>query len=107
MRRVLLAGAATALASIAIALVLAIEPSHGPRVGTVATARADTDDTAPAREVIGRSVGGRRIDATRYGDATSDRVALVVGVIHGDEPAGLHIVDALRRIAPTAESTPL
>ena len=70
-----------AAASIAIALALAVGPSPGPGVGTVAKARADADDTAPATEVIGRSVRGKPIVATRYGDATSDNVALVVGVI--------------------------
>jgi murein peptide amidase A len=93
--------------SIAIALALAVGPSHGPGVGTVAKARADADDTAPATEVIGRSVRGKPIVATRFGDATSENVALVVGVIHGDEPAGLRIASAVRRIASGAESTQL
>jgi murein peptide amidase A len=101
-----LAGAA-AVAAMAIVLALAAEPSHGPGVGTIASARADNDDTAPAREVLGRSVRGKPIVATRYGDATSDRVALVVGVIHGDERAGLRIVRPLRRIAPTVEGAQL
>ncbi|MDX6608010.1 MAG: murein peptide amidase, partial [Solirubrobacterales bacterium] len=104
--RASLAGAA-AVASLAIALALAAGPSPGPGVGTIATARADSDDTAPASEVIGRSVRGKPIVATRYGDATSDRVALVVGVIHGDEQAGLRIVRNLRRIAPTVEGAQL
>lgn len=106
MRWAALAGAA-AVAAMAIVLALAAEPSHGPGVGTIASARADNDDTAPVREVLGRSVRGKPIVATRYGDATSDRVALVVGVIHGDEPAGLRIVRALRRIAPTVEGAQL
>jgi protein MpaA len=76
-------------------------------VGTIATARADSDDMAPARELIGRSVHGKPIVATRYGDATSDRVILVVGVIHGDEHAGVRIVQRLRRIAPTVEGAQL
>ena len=71
----------------------------GAGVGTIASARADNDDTAPVNEVVGRSVQGRPIVATRYGDATSDRIVLVVGVIHGDERAGLRIVRALRRRA--------
>lgn len=107
MRGVLLAGAAAGLASIAIALALTVEPSHRLGVGSVATARADTDDTVPATELIGRSVRGKPIVATRYGDATSERVALVVGVVHGDEPAGLRIVRALRRIASTVEGAQL
>jgi protein MpaA len=105
MRRGLAGGAAALVA--ALAITLAVVPAHGPRVGTVASARADTDDTVPANEVIGRSARGRAIVATRYGDASSDRVVLVVGVIHGDEPAGLRIVAALRRIAPQVEGAQL
>src|SRR6476620_898456 len=105
--RALLAGAGVALVATAIALVLPEHSPRGPGIGRIATARADSDDTAPAREVIGRSVRGKPIVATRYGDATSDRVALVVGVIHGDEHAGVRIVQALRHIAPTAEGTQL
>jgi protein MpaA len=90
-----------------IALALAAGPSDGPGVATIAGARADSDDTNPVSEVIGHSVQGRRLVATRYGDATSDRVVLVVGVIHGDEHAGVRIVSALRRIAPTVEGAQL
>ena len=35
----------------------------------------------------------------QLGDPTADRVALVVGVIHGDERAGLRIVRAIKREA--------
>lgn len=59
---------------------------------------------AAKREVIGRSVRGRPIRATRIGDPDSDRVALVVGVIHGDERAGLGITRALRRMADAARA---
>lgn len=52
---------------------------------------------ASTREVIGRSVQGRPIVATRIGDPDGDRVALVVGVIHGDERAGLRVVRELKR----------
>jgi murein peptide amidase A len=107
MKRALLAAAAVAVASTTIVVALAIGPSHGPVVGTVAHARADTDDAAPASQVIGRSVKGRAIVATRYGDASSDRVALVVGVIHGDEQAGLRIADILRRIGSGIEGAQL
>ena len=106
MRRACLAGAAAAALS-AIALALAAGPSHGPGVGTIASARADNDDTAPVNEVVGRSVKGKPIVATRYGDANSDRVVLAVGVIHGDERAGLRIVRALRHRAPSVEGAQL
>jgi murein peptide amidase A len=51
------------------------------------------------RQVVGLSVGGRPITASQIGDPAGARVALVVGLIHGDERAGLRIVRALRRAA--------
>jgi murein peptide amidase A len=50
--------------------------------------------------VIGHSVEGREIVAERIGDPAASRVALAVGVIHGDETAGLKVTAALRRAAP-------
>jgi N-acetylmuramoyl-L-alanine amidase len=47
--------------------------------------------------VLGHSVQGRAIKALRLGDPASPRKALVVGVIHGDEPAGLRVIRTLRR----------
>ncbi len=49
------------------------------------------------REVIGRSVHGRPLVAIRIGDPDAERVALVVGVIHGNEPVGLEVISRLRR----------
>jgi protein MpaA len=49
------------------------------------------------RFVFGRSVQGRPLVAWAYGPATAPRTILVIGVIHGDERAGLTIADALRR----------
>jgi protein MpaA len=54
---------------------------------------------ATERIVIGRSVEKRPITAVQLGDPAGARVALVVGVIHGDERAGLPIVHALKRRA--------
>lgn len=51
--------------------------------------------TAAEAQVIGRSVQGRPITAVQLGDPTAERVALVVGVIHGDERAGRRIVDRI------------
>ena len=53
--------------------------------------------SATQREVLGRSVQKRAITAAQIGDPAGTRVALVVGVIHGDERAGLRIVRAIRR----------
>jgi protein MpaA len=51
------------------------------------------------RILLGRSVQNRAIIAVQIGDPAGTRVALIVGVIHGDERAGLGIVDAIRRRA--------
>jgi protein MpaA len=61
---------------------------------------------ASERVVIGHSVQKRAITAVQVGDPTGTRVALMVGVIHGDERAGLRIVDAIKRRA-AAESAAL
>lgn len=50
------------------------------------------------RVVIGTSVEGREIVAERFGTVGGRRV-LVIGVIHGNEDAGVQIVDELRRRA--------
>ncbi len=47
--------------------------------------------------VLGRSVQGRPIWVFEVGDPRSPRRVLVVGCIHGNEPAGVAIADALAR----------
>ncbi len=47
---------------------------------------------------FGHSVDGRRLVAVRLGNPDARRTALVVGQIHGDEPAGRGVVQALRRL---------
>jgi protein MpaA len=47
---------------------------------------------ALAMTVVGHSVDGRAIRAHEYGDPDAKRVMLVVGVIHGNETAGLKVV---------------
>jgi murein peptide amidase A len=51
--------------------------------------------TVSRRVVIGRSVRGRAIAAYRLGTARLARRVLVVGSIHGDEPAGLAVTRRL------------
>ena len=51
------------------------------------------------QRTFGTSVQGRPLVAYRYGTA-GGVVVLVVGVIHGDEDAGLLIVEALRALRP-------
>ena len=56
---------------------------------------------APAKRVLllGRSVDGRPIEAVEVGDPAGRRV-LVVGCIHGNEPAGIAVARRLERLSP-------
>ena len=68
-------------------------------VALAVTATAAAASTATEREILGRSVQKRALTAVQVGDPAGTRVALVVGVIHGDERAGLRIVRAIKREA--------
>ena len=64
--------------------------------------QAAADQTAgrtTQRVLVGHSVQKRAITAMQIGDPAGTRVALIVGAIHGDERAGLRIVDAIKRRA--------
>jgi protein MpaA len=50
-----------------------------------------------AGAVLGRSAEGRPIVLSRHGDAEAERRVLVVGAVHGNEPAGRAVVRALAR----------
>ncbi len=52
------------------------------------------------RRVIGESVRGREIYAFRLGNPDARITAVVVGSMHGDEPAGTRLARALLRGAP-------
>ena len=54
------------------------------------------------RVTLGRSVRGRPIVAVEVRGARPRRVTLVVGCIHGDEPAGIAVAGALARSRPAA-----
>jgi len=54
---------------------------------------------ASKAQLIGKSVRNRPITAVQVGDPAGTRVVLVVGVTHGDEPAGLSIARAVKRLA--------
>ena len=49
--------------------------------------------------LLGRSVDGRAITAVEVGDP-SGTTALVVGCIHGNEPAGIAVAQRLERLSP-------
>jgi protein MpaA len=66
---------------------------------TSALAYGRAAEAPVGRELIGRSVRGRPIYAYRVGPDGGEPV-LVVGCTDGDEPAGIAIVTALRRLTP-------
>ena len=72
-----------------------------PTTTTAATTTTTTTTSTTAgileSRVVGTSVQGRAITAVRRGQP-GGRVVLVIGVIHGDEDAGLAIVDDLERL---------
>ena len=68
--------------------------------GLVGQAAADrTAGKSTQRVLVGHSVEKRAITAAQIGDPAGTRVALIVGVIHGDERAGQRIVHAIKRRA--------
>src|SRR6266849_2904152 len=50
--------------------------------------------------VLGQSVKGRPITAVEFGDPAAARTLLVVGCIHGNEPAGIAVARRLEQLAP-------
>jgi protein MpaA len=62
---------------------------------TVHAAPVDRPAALVAPTLVAHSVRGRRIVARRLGDAGDGPTVLVIGVIHGNEPAGAAIVRRL------------
>ncbi len=88
--------AAIALA-VPATLAWAAPATPAPRVAAPGRLAPATRVPAPARIVAGHSVRGRAIVATRVGAADAAVRVLVVGDVHGNEPAGEAIVARLRR----------
>jgi protein MpaA len=59
------------------------------------------------RARFGESVRGETLKAQRLGDREAGRTALVVGSIHGDESAGHHVIEELRRRADRIDDVDL
>jgi zinc carboxypeptidase/N-acetylmuramoyl-L-alanine amidase-like protein len=75
----------------------AISPRVAERPG-VRHMRGSPGRSPSARRLrFGRSVRGRPLVAERIGNPNARRRALIVGQIHGDEPAGRDVVRLLRR----------
>jgi protein MpaA len=71
-----------------------------PLVVVAALAALLPPPAAARRLVIGTSVRGRPVVAWSFGSDRARRRVLIIGVIHGNETAGLAIISALRRITP-------
>jgi protein MpaA len=107
-RAVVVVATALAVAALPTVTARAAEPAPPP---TPAPHSARTVDdlarawraAAPATVVVGRSVLGRTIVATRQGPGTAPYVLLVLGQMHGSEPRGRDVVASVRRLAPPAQ----
>jgi len=100
----LAAAAAAGVAIVAVLLISDHERSAAP-ADTLArrAAHAVPDPLVRRRLYLGRSVRGRGIHAVAVGDLDNPRSVLVVGVIHGNEPAGLSITRRLASGRPQRE----
>ena len=65
-----------------------------------------SDPTVVRHELLGRSALDRPIHVVEVGDPDDMRKVLVVGCIHGDEPQGIRIAQALERQADQAREAP-
>jgi murein peptide amidase A len=82
-------------AVLAALLAMSAPPTSGPATSTSTSTSTSVPDQQYLETIpIGMSVEGRPIDAVRRGDPDGRRV-LIIGVIHGDEQAGLQIVALL------------
>ena len=73
-------------------------PPPSPTTGPVP---APIHSPAPAQTTtFGTSVLGRSLTATEIGSPGAARVLLVVGCVHGDEPAGIAIARSLEALQP-------
>ena len=78
---------------------LGVKPERGRRLPTRLAVIEDRD-IAMRTLVIGRSVRGRAIAARVLGADNPPRKILLVGCIHGNECAGMRIINAIARSRP-------
>lgn len=89
---------------LAVAAAVVVGPGIGSP-GSATSSSASPDETASdpsdwgSKVLVGHSVLGRPIDAIRQGNPNAPIKLLVTGEMHGDEPAGMWVVDRLRRAA--------
>ena len=87
-----------------VLLVAAALPSAAPSQGAVYLTGAGPAAVTAAveRVLLGRSVQGRPIWAYRTGNPSASHVVVVLGQMHGDEPAGVVTARSIRTKAQTA-----
>jgi N-acetylmuramoyl-L-alanine amidase len=76
-------------------VLLLLAPAIGAAIAALSSIGAAA--ASPERIVFGHSVRGRPLVALRVGDPESPNKALVVGNIHGDEPAGTAVTRQILR----------
>ena len=82
--------------AVAVAVALALA---GPLFVSAPAAAEGAAGLVTTREIIGTSVKGRPIVAVHRAHEGATRTVLVLGNIHGDEPAGLRVYQRLRNRA--------
>lgn len=79
-------------------------PAHRPAPRSAGHSRPAADPVIRRTMMLGYSVHHRPITVVELGDPDSPRRGLVVGCIHGSEPAGIAIATALARGAPPPQA---
>ena len=104
-RRVAVAGLMVVIAAAAVVISTQSDSGTGPgtQAGSGLSAGPAPDRLVRRRFDLGSSVRGRRIVAVQLGDPDAQRSLLVVGCIHGNEPAGIAIARRLERSPPPPE----
>src|SRR5947209_4903735 len=105
------AGIVVAIIGAVVLVLLVAEPAASPK-HQAARARAPVPGADTPRRstprltrfTIGHSVRGRRIDAFELATPAATKAVLVVGCIHGNEPAGIAIARQLLTARPPAGS---
>lgn len=104
----------TGLVAVSICLATGCTSSHSsnPSVSSDQAARSalrsqQDEASANLRYQIGRSVDGRDIWAYQLGDPDSTESILVVGCVHGDEPAGIAVAQLVIRGRQLADANVL
>jgi N-acetylmuramoyl-L-alanine amidase len=93
--------AITALVAAASTVLAGAALTEGPERSPDPAGSTHRGAAAPrARLAVGRSVRGRPIRALRLGSAAAAKRVLVVGAVHGNEPAGKAVTRRLRRARP-------